>query len=354
MGRVPTSIGRGVVDFLVLLVVLPGFTLTLILLSPLYLWRLTVKLLAKCFRAHHLDGMLSELDAFFLFNDSRLATRPEFVISILVTLEGEVDYEQFRSNLYTDIVNARHETGGLIYGRLQQRLTTWLGFPFFEWIPEFRIGNHVGMSEVKVLVESKHEWVASRVREPFPADGALWDLTLAPSLSRTFVNLRVHHAVSDGFSIIKTLMTRGMKINPNEFIFPRKCLPKQESTCSQKLSKGYRNTVAMPGKYVRKNLELKRRNPFQNPHSSSFSGKVLVGSTGKIPLQYFKRAKLRLGIPFTAILNSAISAGLRNYLQKVESATTTEKKKGFRTQSLKGVTFVPMPRHPDDAILNWW
>lgn len=349
MRRVQSSVGEVIFDLISFILILIFFPFILILLSPFYFWRLIVKVLAKCFARNRLDKMLSELDAYFLFNDPRIETRPEFVISILVTLEGEVDLEQFKTNIVRDLVNARHENGDLIYSRLQQRTTTWMGFPFFEWIPNFNIHNHVMVLDMKVSDGNRHEFLSSRVRNPFPGDGSLWDVTLAPSINRTYVNLRVHHALCDGYSILKAIKTRGMKTNPNEFVFPRNIQQKQESY-SQKVTKFYKNTVGMPGKFIRENMEMGRARPFRNPHSASFSGKVLVASTGKIPLYKFKRTKLRLGVPFTALVNSAISASLQNYLKKSESSSVKE----FRINSFNGIAFVPMPRHPDDAILNWW
>ena len=352
MGIIGASVCRVVFDLTIFLVTAVLLPLSLLILSPLYLWRLIVKLCARLFARKTLGGMLTELDSFLLLRDcGNLYVNPQVVISILVTLEGQVDVEEFKTNIYNDIVNAKREDGGLVYERLQQRLTTWMGYPFFEWKPDFNLNNHIKvLSETKVMDENKHEFIASRVREPFQKGCGLWDVALVPHFNgenKTLVNLRFHHVICDGYSILKVIMTRAMKINPKDFMFPTKH-NYQHVSFGEKWRKFYRNTIGMPGSLIRESRELNDVNAFHNPGVLIPSGKVLISTTGKIPLHKFKRTKLRLKVPFTAMVNSAISSALRSYVKENLGNDIT------KLNSVNGILFVPKSGHPDDTLINHW
>jgi hypothetical protein len=138
-----------------------------------------------------------------------------------------------------------------------------------------------------------------------------------------------------------------MKINPQEFIFPQKNTYRQVS-CFEKWCRIYRNSIGMPGRFIRETRELNGVNVFHNPGHIVPNGKILISATSKIPLHKFKRTKLRLQVPFTAMVNSAVASALRTYVK--ENLGGDHSSLG----PINGVVFVPMKGHPDDTLINCW
>lgn len=195
-----------------------GFPILLLIFGPTCLIRKVIQHLAKWCKPQ-LGKMLSSTSAHHAQDDLR-ATVVTYHI-----LEGIINLDQIREQVQSKIIDAKcPQSGERLYPELQQNITSWMGFPF--WIPvtNFRIQDHVYIYENNSSQENKNKFdiygkdgaslIKSLTKKPWPKNKGLIECIIIPEIitsnektcgseiNYAAVIFRFHHALCDAGSML--------------------------------------------------------------------------------------------------------------------------------------------------------
>ena len=200
---------------LVIGISLPFLPLGLVIL---FILRKSVELVSKIFRPD-----LAEVfgDAGVVCALENVYVRPKLNIVFHCVLNRPVQLDQLRKHFEQRVINYQDESkGGYKYARLRQTWTQFLGFFFWKWDDFFNINHHVRIYDYtepslmlpEVCVENDLRRVTSAlVTKPYRKGRSPWEILLVPkychneTVESSVLVLRIHHAVADGFSVLKLL-----------------------------------------------------------------------------------------------------------------------------------------------------
>jgi hypothetical protein len=203
----------------------------------------TVYLLARSLHSSHdLGKMLSFTSSFFAADN--LYKQPRANIVSICTLEGTLDLAHFRNLWRTNVMEAtipsdranegttikvEEEEAGptLLYPELTQYIYNWGGYVFWKEDLNFNLNEHIntlhlnysntqnGDSESDIKeVDATEEILLSELREdlinrPWVRNKPLWEIFLIPVASgnKTFLIIRCHHCLADGYAILNLFIS---------------------------------------------------------------------------------------------------------------------------------------------------
>jgi hypothetical protein len=293
-----------------------------------------------------IDEIFLSQDVFFSMDPWE--TRPDSGVPILFRLQGEIDIDRIRRGVIKSVIQCQREDKSLKYDKLQQYPVKVGGFNFWKWDRNFLVENHVKLVSGAQLDETNIcDYIAKTCRDPYGKNRPLWDLSFVPDFNgdknQSLMIMRIHHSYADGYSLIKLILLgfMGLPELPNNLPKPTKI----RRTLWESIRHNLTFIFGLPYIYLREVSKLKDDNPLHD--GRELSGQWVSALTPKIPMNEFSNTKVRLSAPFTAILTSAISGGIRTYLEKHIAASQIPNKMHFVYPN-------PIPGHPDDKLTNHW
>lgn len=225
------------VAFLVYLPLVPFF---IVLVSPFYLYRFFVTLLAKLFRPD-IIGIVSTRDGVVGLDD--VTQKCECVLNLLFVYTGEPDINLIRYVFQKRVMDIKNPSGsGYSYEKFKYYYEFWLGFAFWKQEDDFRLEKHIRFCE---QTESKASEQNNSTTEEdflkilgplstqiFPPKMSPWEILIVKNYVPTpgklhtdyvpnevimdengndggkkwAILLRVHHGISDGYSLMKMVL----------------------------------------------------------------------------------------------------------------------------------------------------
>jgi hypothetical protein len=345
---------RVLVDIFVCVLALFAVIFIFIATSPFWIWRFTVKILGRILKRNQLDGMLSVLDNLLVPYECADLSKENFhlktsrTLFILGTLSGSVNLVRFRENFAEKVLRVRNGDGRLRYARLQQHVTFWLGYAFFEWDKTFDISLHIRVLEANVTERTVNAFVSSRFNEPFQKESSKWEMILVPNYTnedRTLLLFRFCHSIGDGFSIMK-LFNKEM-LGLDSYLYSPNQPKKRDENCEPNtICQSIKEVIQAPRKYLRESSEIGKAS-FSTSSLSRDGGHCWLSSTEPIPIEKFKRLKAEHGSSFTEVTTLAISIVLNQHFgSNLQSVVDTNMK------WIPGFTIAPDSSHPNDQLVN--
>jgi len=151
----------------------------ILLLTPIYVLRWITSKLAKCNPS--LGKILTTRSCCVGVDD--IYKSPQWTLLLGIIVKGDTSLEDFRNGFLQRAVHAKNEKGQLLKPELSQSITSWLGFLFWKWDPEFRIENHVVEHKAKsdsepINRDSLFQIGQSLIYAPYPENRSPWELIL--------------------------------------------------------------------------------------------------------------------------------------------------------------------------------
>lgn len=155
---------------------------------PIYLIRFLVAMAGKLFRPD-LGKMINTRSA--VIATDRVNQSPKWNLCVWITLEGNLNFDQFRQTFLQDIVLEKDSTGKLVNPEFQQFYTTWLGFLFWKWEKAFDIQDHmryyfdannsVDYLEKVTTEKELRQVIKGPTAEPFQSGKSPWEFLFIPN-----------------------------------------------------------------------------------------------------------------------------------------------------------------------------
>jgi len=231
-----------VLCFVAYLILVPIF---LLLMTPLYLYRLFVILAQKLLKPELVE-IVSTRDA--LVGLDNASSQLECMITLLLIMKGDPDMNKILEVFKNEVINGKNSKGELCYQKLKNYYDTWLGFTFWKKEENFQLENHVheiNLSEYDFMKENNNgkdgvteeqlmKMLGARATKCFPPGISPWEALIVrnykkapPNLHQDYkpnipitpvekfgekdcefaLVLRIHHAMGDGYSIMKLVMS---------------------------------------------------------------------------------------------------------------------------------------------------
>jgi len=226
---------------------------------------------------------------------------------------------------------------------MKQYLTKWCGFFFWKQVSNFNIKNHYGIHTNDEVQESEIcEIISNWISEPFPEHQSPWYFLIIPNFTpegdtssekKFAVLMRVHHCISDGFSIMKAF--NRMTDEPAKLVVP-------EAGMSRRTWFDIWTQLALTPYRLMKLIAVFDTNPLTVNETSN---QLSFTMPQKIPVALLKEIKdyYNAGSISTVIL-AAFAGTLRRAMLNG----------GFEVPNLVHCAMpFPIPGHPDDALTNY-
>ncbi|CAL8102771.1 unnamed protein product [Orchesella dallaii] len=368
-----------VLCFMAYLIIVPIF---LLLMTPLYLYRLLVKLAQKLLKPEW-TGMVSPRDA--LVGLDNTATQCECMITVLLTMKGDPDMKKVLEVFQNEVINGKNSKGELCYQKLQNYYDTWLGFTFWKKEENFQLENHVreldpseydflknnNKSEDGVAVKEDQlmKILGARSTKCFPPGVSPWEALIirnykkaSPQLHHDFkanvpissveklgekdcefaLVLRIHHAIGDGYSIMKLIMS-------NLCMGALDRVPKAPVRRLSPLTVllNYIAIVFLTPYYHFLQFFLDIDKTMWHLPSNKLEKQWQFAMTERLSFAAIKEISKQQGVCMTATLVAGLAGGIHNFLK--EKGMEKKNKKIMRALS-------PMPwkDHPLETLVNHW
>ncbi len=299
-----------------LLLLNPGSIFILLLFTVLVnIYRLIVIILAKWLRPD-LGTCMSGTTNCMLVNDW-FSKHPRS--SIIVTIY----YKSIHTRKWAEeqvlkrwITSKNKNNGELIYPQFTQYPYRWLGYTFWKNDETFHIQNHVFSHSVTETGESELNQLTEKLlNAPFPQKRSPWEIhiienhksTKFPEKVSSVLVLKVHHCLSDGYSILAALI-EGLRETPmSGLVLPK---PRHaQKTLLQKIS----FILTFPLVFSIELFSVYKYAFEYSPWKVKDSEKkwhMICSQSDLIPIQNIKQIKNKFDVSFTSVLITAISAGI--------------------------------------------
>jgi hypothetical protein len=281
-----------------------------------------------------------------IFAVDNMYSQPRATVVSSFVVEGEVDLSMFRETARRKVLEAKNPDGSLIRPEMTQYISQWMGFYFWKKDPKFVIQNHFrfydGPSRRSSYTTLEFYGISNELLgKPYTKDQSPWEVLFFPNCideekgrSGTGISFRVHHALADGFSILKTFAT--ITTTKGQF------LPEPKKTKPKSIFQIFRNVLELiflaPYETNKVFLYINfDRNAWHIPESK-LSNKVNGSAFEKIPLSYIKEIKNLGGCSFSSVLYAAFAGGIRNIMLE----------QGIKVpEAIHCCTPLPIIGHPD-------
>lgn len=290
---------------------------------------------------------------------------PRAVIVVDLILEGTLTLNEAIQQLTIELLHAS-DNGKLRFPELRQYVERWLGFLFWKQDFQFNIQNHITMHKLEEnCTEEEAERFASQLIEdqlnrPFPPKKSPWEVHFVQNYKMagennektTLAVFRFQHTMGDGYAILYTLVEALGKTPLSNMAFQ----PHASTTTFKNIPPWY-SIIKIPQLMVLlvKNIVLDNdylMSIFARPKSPWFVSddkklwKQLYTRSKLISIDKFKEIKNRLGVSFTGVILSAVSAGVSKSLKCKERAENNKNGDDESTKCLPTFSTVPLPDHP--------
>ncbi len=255
------------------------------------------------------QAVLVEHDDAVWFLDSR---ENMSIINSLMLLKGKPDVEKWQKAMFDRIVDVRDGDGVKMFPKMSCYATKMYGRDVWIKVRHYDVKDNCylwdkSVPKSKTELESLLGYICS---QPFPEKKALWQMILVPSGNRMedffYAVMRVHHAVGDGVSLSKVIMTRLVDV------------PIEEVTASRFGSKG-RFLRMMKAVFTGPAMLMERlawpatKHIF---HGAKLSGDKVVAWSEQIDLNMVKKMKNVAGCTVNDILFACLSLAFRAHFKK--------------------------------------
>ncbi|CAG7734678.1 unnamed protein product [Allacma fusca] len=305
-------------------------------------YRTFVLLLAKLLKPN-LVNFVSGLSCLFSVDDLR---NPRASLVNFCVLDGEIPLSKFKQLCSERVLELKNpKTSSYIYSKLRQSWTSFGGYTFWKWDPDFSIDNHVRAYDYKEehlrLGETSDEDDLRRIMAglntvPWKPNRSPWEFLLIFNYKPTpdskpqmvFV-IRRHHILGDGYSSLGVI----------RHLFQAELPLAMPSVKEVPLWLKVLSPIVLPFKVPYDfAANLIDSVDFGNDwHKTTEYADYEASFTGRISVAKVKEIKTKYKVSFMAVIFSAACGGIKRIME--EAGQTVPK-------SLGCVIPVPKPKHP--------
>ena len=220
-----------------------------------------------------------------------------------------------------------------MFPELVQNLTSWMGFYFWKPLKNFKLEEHVYLHEMSDVNSQVKKFVNSLTTKSWTRDKALWEMIIIPNVkpwsNQSFsvqtqnegpnflVIFRLHHALMDGFSVLKFMSGMDESGNISKVVNPRLALKSRNITFTQKLLKCVKILCKVPYDIAYALLEPAADKQLWDLNvGQTLTGECVGTSLNMFTVSEVKNVKNVLGVSFSALVVSVITGGIRHLLLK--------------------------------------
>ena len=302
------------------LIVIPGFILAV---AISWIFSSAVKLIA-----HLIRPKITRFDDIgAVWSADNVHKRPYTNIILYLVCQGNITIEQLRSQVRSTLLSNTPESRRKFW-RLRQRWTTFLGYLFWEPVPNFDVNHHVRLYDLDgpglrlpsmVRDEDLNRITSSYVASPYPGKSSPWELLLIPNyLPRNngkqdgqpycVLAVKIHHAMADGSGcddFMESLFTAEHAVTTVERLnkFPH-------YTRLQKTLRNLSIAASAPFDMTKLTCEWIRG---QNEWCSlvgKLSQEYYTYFSDAIPLNSFRKIQKRYGVSSTAVFHTLATGAM--------------------------------------------
>lgn len=325
------------------------FPIFLLLFLPMWLTRQSVKLLAKVIRPDLCEMVTCGTST--CANANGTEDNPRMVTLVELLFRDQLDFEQVVREFNSRAVEKVDNEGSMVYPKLKQRLTSWLGIWFWTKDDTFDIKKHITCSTLNkdFVTEQDLRLVEEQLlSKPFTKRASPWEMLVvpntrlspdsshrhhscpdfSPAFLTTTIIFRISHILADGYSVKKLL----------EAVSTGKACPKLKINYP---SKSLFQKFVFPFKFYFTMAEVQILSMMNFPFKTRDVEKSKVDSlqsSDVIPIETIRGIKERYGVSFTSVLISIATGTFR----KLAIKNGTE-----LTEWMPCAIPLPKPGHPD-------
>lgn len=319
------------------------FVICITAFFPTYIFRLLVSIARKYCRPD-LGKLVTTRSAVIAGTDDP-TKNPCWILCVWLVLEGNLDFEQFRTNFHKNVVLKKASNGELHSPEYQQYFAKWLGFLFWKWEKAFDIKEHMrhlNPEDIdKVVTEEElRKIIKEQTWEPFTTQKSPWEFLYVPNYKengsvkadKSVLIFRVHHGFCDGFSILHLLMKEVNNISLTNVARPDKV----KKSVWVKILQGILFWISGPFLLMKMAVRTYDRNEW-HLSSDKLTQPRNTGFTHRIPLEYIKEIKNSHQVCFSSVIYASLTGALRQAM--LETGKNVPK-------YISTAVAVPMPGHP--------
>jgi hypothetical protein len=322
--------------------------------------------------SHDLGKMLSFTSSFFAADN--LYKQPRANIVTICTVEGTLDLAHFRNLWRTNVMEATipsdranegttikvvdEEAGQKLYPELTQYIYNWGGYTFWKEDLNFNLNEHIntlhlnysnthdGDSESDIKDE---DLLLSELREellnrPWVRNKPLWEIFLIPGASgkQTFLLIRCHHCLADGYAILNLFISSLCK--NSEFDNPMRTKRRERPGLMEMftwvLFLPFRGAYALAEHACMALTYSIFRTKLIRSSSNNKQPLFLLKTIHPISVKVIKRIKTQYGVSFASVLHSLETAIVQELLRLKDEVDDDF------PQSVSSVCVFPLKGHP--------
>ncbi|CAG7825607.1 unnamed protein product [Allacma fusca] len=312
------------------------------LLLGVFLYRGLVAIFAKYLRPD-LDSFVTGVDLSFLSND------PQESVSNIVTswiVNGYVSENRIQEMYQERVLNLKDSAGNLVYKKLTQFWTPFLGFAFWKTDKSFCLSNHVRIYDYDDVnlpkpsdETSLKEVMAQLMTLPWKPSQSHWEVLLVSehdwALGRdthdrySVMIVRMDHSIVDAISLMGILRV----LFQSPFTIDSSLRNVKQISLWDKYKFmylfPYELAKLLPG--MLRHRYLNKRDP---------SKPYIYDVSEKIPVSTIKKIKDKHEVAYGSVLHSSISGGICQILEALKKAPP---------KYIDLMTTLAMPDHPGGA-----
>ncbi|CAG7729993.1 unnamed protein product [Allacma fusca] len=320
------------------LILYPTF---IILFAPVYLCRLGVSMLKLICRPD-LDKMIVTRSSILAIDNPYKS--PKWNLCVWLTVDGDVNIDQFRDSFYKDIILRESQQGKLADPEFQQYYYKWLGFLFWKWEDNFDVKYHVRpyfepeTTKVTTLEEIT-EIIKKLTWSPFKEKTSPWEFLFVPKCEydsrepKLVALFRFHHGLSDGFSILRLLLNKVCGVSMGTIAQPENFSKSRKRRIGDLLTFPF----LAPYQFCKMLVHALDRNDWHKIKDRDLARPFNFAFSERIPTEFVKAVKSMHDVSFTAVVISAIAGGIRKAM--IQEGLKVPK-------NISAGVPVPMPGHP--------
>ena len=260
--------------------------------------------------------LVSSGDAIWLQDSKENRT----IINTVLLMQGKGDIEAIRRKIMDSLLDPKDPDNPDKYMFHKARQYPSQIFHRYVWMEEenFDIKDHVFVfhREVPATKQLLQDMVGEMSSKPLPSNRAPWQMILIPANSEKpgdyAILFRVHHAIADGISMVKILLTYVVDSIPDINSISQK----RRFGTSDKLMRALKAIFEGPLLLIDRFIY-----PADNHtlHGPALSGDKCLAWSEPIDLGLIKQMKNRTGTTVNDVLVSCLSAAFGNYFQENSS-----------------------------------
>lgn len=289
------------------------------------------------------------------------------VLHVMLTYRGDPDLDKIRKVFDCNVMNSKHCDGNFVYEKLTHYYTFWMGYAFWRKEEDFRLEEHVRFYEGiennndrSITEDEVIKLMGPITTKPFPDKMSPWEVLIFPRFipskpqihrckdtirvegseqDHKFALLfRVHHGISDGYSIMKLLM-KNLSNEPLDRIPQSKDrkLPVYRSLMM------YFGIILLSPYYHLKQFVIDVDRNEWHVREGKLTREWYAIRSERMDLRTLKDVSKRLNVSTTALLLAGFGGGIRRYLGKRKMPKV-----------MRALAPMPWKGHPLNGLVNHW